>query len=127
VPPGPPAPDGDLVALGDEQTVRHRHLLDGFGLARKLSGAEHRVHHRDHSVQAETLGNEEILHEREENRRRVGQAGSFDDDSREGRQFAAQAPHEEIAERPGQIAADGTAQTAGFEENEVLVDVSTRR
>jgi hypothetical protein len=68
----------DLIALGDEQTVRHRHLLDRFGTGSQAGGhAEHGIHHRDHSVQAETLGDEEILHEGEENRRRIGQAGRF--------------------------------------------------
>jgi len=61
---------------------------------RQLPGRMRRINHGHHTINTEALGNEEILHQRGDHRRRVGQAGGLDHHAVDRHDPALQALHE---------------------------------
>jgi hypothetical protein len=82
-----------------------------------------RINHGHDAVDAEALGDEEVVHQRVDHRRRVGQPGRFDDDAADRLQLAPHAAHEQIGQAARQVAAHGAADAAGVEHDHVFVDL----
>jgi hypothetical protein len=81
------------------------------------------IDRRDHPVDAKTLGYEEVFEQGVQHRRRIGEARGFDQHSRESRDLAAQAAHEQVAQATRKLATNTAAQTTGGENDEVVVDL----
>ena len=71
------------VALGQQQPVGDRRLLDRLGLAVERAGAVDRVDRRHDAVEHVALGDDRVGHQRVQDRRRVGEAGGLDHDAGE--------------------------------------------
>ena len=108
------------VDLADQQPVGGHHLGQGLAVAIELSRSGHGVHDGDDAVRPESLGDEEVFHQRVQQWHRVGQAGGLDQQPADRRDLAAQAAHEEILEGAGQFAAHGTAQATRVEQHHPL-------
>ncbi len=111
------------VALGDDDAVRHRRLLDGLPVAAELDIPVDPVDRGDHAVQGEAVGDHAVGHQRVDYRRRIGEPGGLDHDAGKRRHVALDPLDEQLAQRAGEIVADGAAKTARVEQHRVLVDL----
>ena len=111
------------VALGDDDAVRHRGLLDGLPVAAELDVAVDPVDRRDHAVQGEPVGDHAVGHQRMDYGRGVGEPGGLDHHAGKRRHVALDPLDEQFAQRAGEIVADGAAKTARVEQHRVLVDL----
>jgi hypothetical protein len=81
------------------------------------------VDHSNDAVDAKTLGDEEILKQGVEHRRRISQTGRLDQHARKSRDLASPAAHEQVAQAARQVAARAAAQAARGEDDDVVVDL----
>ena len=86
-----------------------RDLPNRLGMAFDLRQAVHRVDCRDDRSGAEVMAQHRVGLECREDRKRIRQAGTLDDQPAESRHFAALPPGEEITYGERQFAADGAA------------------
>ena len=112
---------GRQVTLGEQQTVRHRHLAYGLEVTTELATGMGDIDRRDHPVHAKAFGNEEIFEQGVEHRRRIGQAGGFDENTRESRDLAPQATHEQVAQAARHLPAYAAAQTTRADNDNIVV------
>ena len=115
------SPPGD-VALGDDDAVGHRRLLDRFAVPAELDVAIDPVDRRHHAVERVAVGDHPVGHQGMDDRRRVGQAGGLDHHPGERRDVALDALDEQLAQGAGEVVADGAAKAACVEQHRILVD-----
>ena len=109
--------------MGEQQAVGHRCLLQRLGVCADLRQSVRGRNGRHHPIATKALGDKRVFVDAENNRGRIGQTGGFDDHAGERRNFAPQAAHEQIFQRPQQIAAHRAANAAGAEQNQCVVDL----
>jgi hypothetical protein len=103
--------------------VSNRCLLDRFELAVQLRHAVDGIDGGDHGIEPEIGLEDRILHQRVQDRRRIGEAGGLDHHALERRHFAAHAPEIEGTQRVHEVAADRTAQAARAHQHGLAVDL----
>ena len=110
------------IGFGQHDAVGHRRLLDRFGMRVERRLAIDAVDHGDDAVEPVALHQIRMRHGGVQQRRRIGQAGRFDQHAAEGA-----APVVEIAQqrlqRVHQIAAHGAAQATRLQQHHVVADI----
>ena len=113
---------GRQIGLGQHDAVGHRRLLDRFGMRVERRLAVDAIDHRHHAVEPVALHQIRMRHGGVQHRRRIGEAGGFQQHAAEGA-----APIVEIAQqrlqRVDQIAAHGAAQAARLQQHHVVADI----
>ena len=109
------------IGLGYDNAVGDRGLLHRFGVGVERGGAGSGVDGGDHRLQAQRVGERRVGHQRLQDRRRIGQAGGFDDDALERHHGAGGAPRQQVAGGAHQVAAHGAANAAAVERDHLLL------
>ncbi len=118
------------IGLADDQGIGERHLSRRLGEAPDRVGAGRSVDDRDDSGQMQGMVERRVGAQRVKDRRRIGEAGGFDDQPAERADLPRSAPVEQAAQGTRQILAHGAAQAAArqfdnaaFDEiDQVMVD-----
>ena len=108
------------IMLGDDNTVSHRRLLHRLGLRIHGAHTQYRIDRSHHRVQG-IAAHHRHAHQGVQDRRRIGQTGGFNHHPAKWRDFSAITFHRQVTQGIHQIAAHGTAQTAGGQQDGVLV------
>ena len=87
-----------------------------------VSAPVHRVDQGDDAREAQALVEHRVGAEREQDRRRVGETGGFDDDAAKPPDLAGVAPLDEAAQRPRQVLAHGAAQATARQFEHLALD-----
>ena len=106
------------VHLGHNEHVGDRRLLQRL----VLDEAVERVHGGHDPVQLEVVPDDRLGDQRVDDRRRVGQARSLDDDAAERRDLPPRPPAVQVAELVREVAAQRAADAARVEQHRPLVD-----
>ena len=113
---------GNEVALGDHETVRDRDLARALAAPAQSLIAIDRVDHRRHAGEREALAKGRVAEQRVQDRRRLGDAGGFENDPVERRKRARFAPRQNVAERVDQVAAQGATDAAAADQDRVAAE-----
>ena len=111
----------EQVDLGQHDPVGHRHLLHRFGVGVERRHAIVGIDDGDDAL--ETAGRKQawFAHDCMKNGGGVGQSRRFDHDAVEGLDLAAATPRQQVVDGVDQITANGAAQAAGGQFDDVLV------
>ena len=108
------------IGLAEQQAVGQRNLTARLGMATERRGSVQRINDRNHAVDRVLPHDVAIGHQCMQYRRRIGEAGCFDQDPivADLARFTAAL---QVQQCRDEIAADRTAQAAGSERQQCLV------
>ena len=118
------------IGLADDEGVGEGHLPRRLGKAVDVARPRDRIDQGDDPSQMQAVVEHRIGAQGVEDRRRVGEAGGFDDDAAKGADVAVRTPVEQAAQGAGEILANRAAQApagqlddaALYEVDEMMVD-----
>ena len=110
------------VGLGDHQQIGECGLPPSLGKTHKRLGAVHRVDQEDHRRETQAVIEHRVGPQREQDWRRVGEAGRLDDNPAKLADLAGVAPLDQAAQSARQVLAYRAAQAAAGQLEHVTFD-----